>query len=160
VLANSSRERLSSGTAICCANRLHSSACVLYSAAMRTSPRRSRIGDPRTKKRNFGPTSKAYAPHKCAQAAILWRWNRKQRAVPMRYLKWNGSLASRSPSYSASDMRSASGNICAAGATTTVIEPGAVVAICSAGGNRRGCRTGDAKTGPTVQSLHPRIVAP
>ena len=76
----------------------------------------------------FGSTKKAYAPRKCAQAAFLWRWNRKQRAVPMRYLKWNGSLALRSPSYSASDMRSASGNVCAAGATTTVIEPGATVA--------------------------------
>src|SRR5262249_28451367 len=46
VSANSSRERLSSGTAICCANRLHSSACLLYSAAMRTSPRHSHIDDP------------------------------------------------------------------------------------------------------------------
>jgi hypothetical protein len=44
----------------------------------------------------FGSTTtKAHAPYKCAQAAFLWRWNRKQRAVPMRYLKWNGSLASR-----------------------------------------------------------------
>src|SRR5215469_5919763 len=112
----------------------------------------------------FGSTTKAYAPHKCPQAAFLWRWNRKQRAVPMRYLKWNGSLASRSRSYSASDMRSASGNVCAAGATTTVIEPGAAVArgvhSKAAGktkktggsalrpnglpwpGHRRGCRTG------------------
>ena len=86
----------------------------------------------------FGSTTKAYAPHKCPQAAFLWRWNRKQRAVAMRYLKWNGSLASRAPSYSASDMRSASGNVCAAGATTTVIEPG-VFALARSQQSRRAC---------------------
>src|SRR5262249_25591393 len=52
------------------------------------------------------------------------RWSdRKHCAVPMRCLEWDCSLASPpSHSHSASDMPSASGDVCAAAVTTTEIE--------------------------------------
>jgi len=41
--AGSSKARLSSGATICCASRLHSSACFLYSAAARITSRPGRV---------------------------------------------------------------------------------------------------------------------
>ena len=80
---------------------------------------------------------------KCGSGTVSPLLKRKQRAVPMRYLEWDGSLASRSRSYSASDMPSGSGSVCAAAVTTTVIEAEARTRPCRAPNREQGvgCRT-------------------